>query len=163
MDTKEKMTKKAARKKVTELLKLWGGTRARLKNYRLEYKEIMAMCSGLRELRAVCYENTIFSKNKNITDVVGDTATRVIDEYNEKMADLENRLHKTTELRDKVEDYVEKLDMNRQLILRERFIRNVKWEFIPPLLPVTCSLRQCYREYNTALDELWDMMKGDIL
>lgn len=149
--------------KIIKLLKIWGNSGIIVKNYKMEFKEIMQICKDLRDVRALCYENMSESKNKKIVSTVENTALKTMDFYENRMESLNKRLRENTFTKERMETYIKRLDANEQAILRAKYVEKIKWEQVPARLVVGCSLRQCYRSHDAALEKLGEMVDDELM
>lgn len=142
------------KKEIIKLLNIWGNFGIYIRNYKMEFSQLLEICKGLKDIRALCYENKAYTKSKNIVNSAEKVSTNSLKLYEEKMQTLNQSLNSNMTIKNKMEELVNTLDPNEQVILRARFLQHIKWEQIPARLPVGYSLRQCYRAYDTALEKL---------
>lgn len=149
------------KKEIIHLLNIWGNFGIYVKNYKMEFAQLLEVCKGLKDIRALCYENTSCKEGKAIVNIAEKNATNSLKLYEEKMKDLNLKLNSNMQVKEKMEEYIKTLEPNEQIILRARFAEHIKWEQVPARLAVGCSLRQCYRAYDLALEKLGGMLTRD--
>lgn len=144
--------------KIIRLLNLWGNAGIFVKNYKMEFAEIMGICKNLKTLKALCYENKSVTSNAKMADIAEDSVSSSLEFYENRVSELNLKFNKNMKIRELIDNYVRELEPNEQAVLRARFVEQLKWEYVPAKLAVGCSLRQCYRIYDLALEKLNDMM-----
>lgn len=124
--------KKEEKKKIKDLLRLWGNCDKNLRIQKLNGDELERIQTSL--------------KNQGNCEIIH------IESLKRRMEQLRKNTAYHISVQGEIEEIVGKMPYDMQAILRTRYIKGMDWECLPLHLPFVISLGQCYRIHNKALE-----------
>ena len=130
---------KEEKKKVKQLLRLWGNCDKNLRMQKLSGEEIERMQNRIR--------------NGSGCEVIS------IESLQKRMEELKKSVDYHLSVQGRIEQIVARMPYDMQMILRVRYVKGIGWECLPVHLPFSLSLRQCYRIHLKALEIISEELK----
>ena len=115
-----------------------------------EIKSIKEDCQNLREYQAVVIDDMPHSTT--INDTVGNTAAKIIDIYEKRIAELMGKLEKQVIEKNKLLNLISELTIDEQDVLRAKYIDGLRWEYIPGKINI--SRAKCFYLHKIAVNKL---------